>query len=308
MTLPLVTAVVPTRNRRQTTLRFLASMAGQTHGALRVVVVDANSSDGTVAAIRQQHPKVTVLAAGDRDFWAGATNRGVRRALAAGTDYVLTINDDAVVPADYVERMVALAQRHGCGILGSRIDLLAEPGRIWALGTRTDWGTDRFLRLSHHDELASQLDSALAVAEVLPAEAMPGNGVLIRQDIFRRVGLYDDFWLPHYHADSEWVMRAVRRGIDARVTPGSWCSTTSATSRNGCPSAAWGACCSPSSIPSPTSICRRWRRSSGATAPLPALAHPAGPRRAFPQDETVKEVRGWNRPGRRSSRRQHQRR
>lgn len=220
MTLPLVTAVVPTRNRRQTTLRFLAAMAGQTHGALRVVVVDANSSDGTVAAIRRQHPKVTVVAAGDRDFWAGATNRGVRRALAAGTDYVLTINDDAVVPADYVERMVALAQRHGCGILGSRIDLLAEPGRIWALGTRTDWGTDRFLRLSHHDELASQLDPALAAAEVLPAEAMPGNGVLIRREVFGRVGLYDARWLPHYHADSEWVMRAVRRGVEARVTPG----------------------------------------------------------------------------------------
>ncbi|WP_216913565.1 MULTISPECIES: glycosyltransferase family 2 protein [unclassified Synechococcus] len=220
MTMPLVTAVVPTRNRRETTLRFLAAMAGQTHGALRVVVVDANSSDGTVAAVRRQHPKVTVVTAGDRDFWAGATNRGVRRALAAGTDYVLTINDDAVVPADYVERMVALAQRHGCGILGSRIDLLAEPGRIWALGTRTDWGTDRFLRLSHHDELASQLDPALAAAEVLEAEAMPGNGVLIRQEVFRRVGLYDARWLPHYHADSEWVMRAVRCGIDARVTPG----------------------------------------------------------------------------------------
>ena len=184
-----------------------------------MVVVDANSSDGTVEAIRRQHPKVTVLAAGDRDFWAGATNLGVRRALAAGTDYVLTINDDAVVPADYVERMVALAQRHGCGILGSRIDLLAEAGRIWALGTRTDWGTDRFLRLAHHDELASQLDPALASAEVLPAEAMPGNGVLIRQDVFARVGLYDARWLPHYHADSEWVMRAVGQGIDARVTP-----------------------------------------------------------------------------------------
>ncbi|MEA5399573.1 glycosyltransferase family 2 protein [Synechococcus sp. BA-124 BA4] len=220
MTPPLVTAVVPTRNRRETTLRFLDAMASQTHGALRVVVVDANSSDGTVAAIHRQHPQVTVVAADDRDFWAGATNRGVRRALAFGTDYVLTINDDAVVPVDYVARMVALAQRHGCSILGSRIDLLAEPGRIWALGTRTDWGTDRFLRLSHHDDLASQLDPALAAAEVLPAEAMPGNGVLIRQEVFRRVGLYDARWLPHYHADSEWVMRAVRQGIDACVTPG----------------------------------------------------------------------------------------
>ncbi|MCT0208483.1 glycosyltransferase family 2 protein [Synechococcus sp. CS-1332] len=219
MSLPLVTAVVPTRNRRELSLRFLERMAAQSYGALRIVVVDANSSDGTVAAIRQQHPQVTVVAAGDRDFWAGATNRGVRQALAAGTDYVLTINDDAVVSADYVARMVAVAQQHSCAILGSRIDLLGEPGRIWALGTSTDWGTERFLRLAYQDELASQLDPAVAQAEVLEAEAMPGNGVLIRQDVFRRIGLYDAVWLPHYHADSEWVMRAVRRGIAAKVTP-----------------------------------------------------------------------------------------
>ena len=162
---------------------------------------------------------VTVLEAGDRDFWAGATNRGVRHALAAGTDYVLTINDDAVVPDDYVARMLALARRHDCAILGSRIDLLDEPGRIWALGTSTDWGSERFLRLAHHDRLASQLEPALAAAEVIQAEAMPGNGVLVRREVYDRVGLYDALWLPHYHADSEWVMRAVRRGIPAWVTP-----------------------------------------------------------------------------------------
>lgn len=217
--MPMVTAVVPTRNRRSITLRFLARMAVQSHGALRVVIVDANSSDGTVAAIHQSYPDVTVLDVGDWDFWTGATNRGVRQALTVGTDYVLTINDDALVPEDYVERMVALALRHGCEILGSRIDLLSESGRVWSLGTRTDWGSNSFLRLVHHDMLVSQLDPAVINAEILDAEALPGNGVLIRQDVFRRVGLYDSFWLPHYHADSEWVMRARKLGIPAKVTP-----------------------------------------------------------------------------------------
>ncbi len=217
---PLVTAVVPARNRRALTLRFLERMEAQTYPALRVVVVDSNSSDGTVAAIQRHHPQVAVIQAGDRDFWAGATNRGVRQALADGTDYVLTINDDAVVPDDYVARMVALARRHNCAILGSCIGFLDDPGRIWALGTSTDWGTDRFLRLSHHDGRVEQLEAAVAGAEVVATETMPGNGVLIRQEVFRRAGLYDARWLPHYHADSEWVMRARRRGYAAHVAPG----------------------------------------------------------------------------------------
>ncbi|MCP9860317.1 MULTISPECIES: glycosyltransferase family 2 protein [unclassified Cyanobium] len=219
MTPPLVTAVVPTRNRCELSLRFLARMAAQTYPALRIVVVDANSSDGTVAAIRQQHPHVTVLEAGDRDFWAGATNRGVRQALAAGTDYVLTINDDAVVSADYVARMVALAQQHGCAILGNQINLLGEQDRIWSLGTVTVWGSSDFLRLAHTGQRQQDLELEVATAEVLPVDALPGNGVLIQAEAFRRIGLYDALFLPHYHADSEWVMRAVRRGIKAWVTP-----------------------------------------------------------------------------------------
>jgi GT2 family glycosyltransferase len=220
LTLPLVTAVGPSRNRCALTLRFLERMEAQTYPALRIVVVDSNSSDGTAEAIRRRHPQVAVIQAVDRDFWAGATNRGVRQALADGTDYVLTINDDAVVADDYVARMVALARRHNCSILGSCISLLDDPGRIWALGTSTDWGTERFLRLSHHDERLEQLEAAVAGAEVLATAAMPGNGVLIRQEVFRRAGLYDARWLPHYHADSEWVMRATGRGFTAHVAPG----------------------------------------------------------------------------------------
>lgn len=219
MTPPVVTAVVPTRNRRELTLRFLERLACQSYPRLRIVVVDSHSSDGTVAAIRQRHPQVTVLEAGDRDFWAGATNRGVREALAAGTEYVLTINDDAVIGPDHVAAMVDLAERHGCGILGNQINWLSEPDRIWSLGTGTVWGTRHFLKLLHSGERLSDLAPAVAAAEVLPVEALPGNGVLIEAGIFRRIGLYDALFLPHYHADSEWVMRAALHGVQAWVTP-----------------------------------------------------------------------------------------
>ena len=94
--LPRVTAVVPVRNRQQLTLRCLEQLAQQTYPNLRVLVVDSNSSDGTVAAIRTAYPQVRVLAAGDDAYWAGATNRGLRQALAQGSEWLLTINDDEI--------------------------------------------------------------------------------------------------------------------------------------------------------------------------------------------------------------------
>ena len=219
LTGPTVVAVVPARNRQALTLRFLEQMAGQTYAPLKVVVVDANSSDGTPAAVAQRFPAVAVLAARDRDFWAGATNLGVRHALALGADYILTINDDAVVAPDHVERLVTLAQRHQCPILGNQINYLADRDRLWSLGTYTAWGSQDFLRLAYNDCRQSQLPASVTQAQVMPTEALPGNGVLIHHQVYRRIGLYYARWLPHYHADSELIMRAVRRGFMAYVTP-----------------------------------------------------------------------------------------
>lgn len=216
---PSVTAIVPVRNRCNLTLRFLHSFAKQTYAHLRTIIVDSNSSDGTVEAIRKDYPCVTILAASDRDFWAGATNLGVRCALACGSEWLLTINDDSVIEPNYVEDLLGIALRNGCRILGSQINYLDRPHLIWSLGTSTSWSGSDFLRLCHHDRLNSQLCPKLLANEVLAVDALAGNGVLIHQSVFREVGLYNSLILPHYHADSELVMRAVSRGIQAWVSP-----------------------------------------------------------------------------------------
>ncbi|MFN9693489.1 MAG: glycosyltransferase family 2 protein [Synechococcaceae cyanobacterium] len=216
---PRLTAVVPVRNRRQLTLRFLEQMTQQTYPNLRVVVVDSNSSDGTAAAIRAAHPQVRLLAAGDNEFWAGATNRGLRQALAQGSDWLLTINDDAVIAPDHIERLLAIATAQGCRILGSQINHLEDPERIWSLGTFTSWGGSELLRLGHHGLRNDQREPALVASELLRVDALPGNGVLWHHSVLREIGLFNDRLLPHYHADSELVMRAVARGIPAWVTP-----------------------------------------------------------------------------------------
>ncbi|WOD40416.1 glycosyltransferase family 2 protein [Nodosilinea sp. E11] len=216
---PKVALVVPTHNRKAKTLRFLTQIADQTYGALQVIVVDAGSRDGTPEAVNQQFPLTVVLPVNAQNFWAGATNAGVSYALKAGCDYVLTINDDAVVQPDHVERLVNLAEHLRIRILGNQINYLADRDRIWSLGTYTAWGTQDFLRLAHSD--ASQRDLAPEVAEatVITVDALPGNGVLIHHSVYRQIGLYNAIFLPHYHADSELVMRAVGQGISAYVTP-----------------------------------------------------------------------------------------
>ena len=76
------------------------------------------------------------------DCWSATTNAGVKFALAHQFDYILTINDDCTIAPDHVQVLFDTAQQHQVHILGSRIDYLAQPGRVWVrdigdLGTPT---------------------------------------------------------------------------------------------------------------------------------------------------------------------------
>src|SRR5690242_2640625 len=102
MSSPRVALVVPVRNRREKTFRFLTRIGRQDYPALKVYVVDSNSSDGTVSMVSECFPDVRIIAATDHDYWAGATNLGVATALAERAEYILTINDDAVINESFV--------------------------------------------------------------------------------------------------------------------------------------------------------------------------------------------------------------
>jgi len=92
-----VTTVVVTRNRRDRLLASLAPERGRAGGP--VVVVDNGSDDGTAAAVRREHPEVSVISL-SRNYGAVARNVGV---WAAETPYVAFADDDSWWAGDALE-------------------------------------------------------------------------------------------------------------------------------------------------------------------------------------------------------------
>jgi GT2 family glycosyltransferase len=217
---PRVAVITPTFNRQAKLLRFLDALAIQTYPNLQVIIIDSGSIDGTPDLVRKNFPHVTLLEVSDRNFWAGATNAGVKLALEWQVDFMFTINDDAVIAPSHIERLVSLAQQHQLSIVGNRIDYLFPIDKVWSLGTYSDWGTDRFLKIAYNNiDLANIPDDTLK-QELIRVDALPGNGVLIARSVFERVGLYNARFCPHYHADSELLMRANQlANIDAWIAP-----------------------------------------------------------------------------------------
>jgi GT2 family glycosyltransferase len=217
--LPTVAAIIPTFNRKDKLSRFLDLILTQTYPNLQIVVVDSSSSDGTADMVHDRFPQINLIEVSDRQFWTGATNAGVKVSLDRQVDFILTINDDAVIAANYVTKLVDLADRYQLSILGGRIDYLTPKDRVWSLGTYSDWGTDRFLKIAYNNVDLADIPPDTLDRELIPVDALPGNGVLIRASVFERIGLYNASFCPHYHGDSELIMRAKKVGIEAWIAP-----------------------------------------------------------------------------------------
>ena len=217
--LPRVGIVSPCRNRLKKTRRFYEHMLAQSFRNFRIYLCDSASTDGTAEYflnVQALEPRLRVIPALDSEYWTGATNRGVRAALDDGCEYVMTINDDFSGSADFLKRMVAAAAATRNSLLVPRIDFLDQPGRVWAIGSSNDWRKGEILKLDYHG--AGDDPESLPVADehgLFRVQFACGNGLLIRRAVFERTGLFDERWMPHYHADSDLILRAGRFGIVA---------------------------------------------------------------------------------------------
>lgn len=101
--LPLVSVVIPTRDRRQLLTRALDSVRAQTYSNLEIIVVDDGSTDGTAEYLATQSD-VKVIALETNLGGAAARNRGI--ATAAGQFVAFLDSDDEWLPTK-LERQVA---------------------------------------------------------------------------------------------------------------------------------------------------------------------------------------------------------
>ncbi len=160
-----VTVVVISRNRRDDLMTSLPR-----HQA-PVILVDNGSTDGTVAAVREVHPDVTVLAL-DRNEGARARTIGAAR---AGTPFVAFADDDSWWAPGDLARAVAIMRAHP---------------RLALLNARIEVGPDR-----EPDPICADMAaSPLGTAPDLPGPSLLGFvacAALVRTEAFEAVGGFD---------------------------------------------------------------------------------------------------------------------
>lgn len=103
---PLVSVVVPTRNNARTIRACLQSVRDQTYPAVELLVVDNDSTDGTLEVA---HEVADVALSGGPERSA-QRNLGIAKARG---EWVLWLDSDMMLPADSIERAVGTALSTG---------------------------------------------------------------------------------------------------------------------------------------------------------------------------------------------------
>jgi GT2 family glycosyltransferase len=210
---PTIYIVIPVHDRLEATRECLDSIYGQTYRNFRVILVDDGSTDGTSDYVSENYPEVVILEGDGNLWWTGATNLGVRHALelCRQDDYVLTLNNDTVLPADYLETMIFLAGRAPGALIGSIARDYRARDVVIDGGVKIQWISAKFARINF--SVGNTKNSFYSVS------ALPGRGTLIPGKAFATLGMFDAENFPHYAADYDFSLRACKAGYSLLLHP-----------------------------------------------------------------------------------------
>ena len=131
---PKVTAIVLNylAETEEDTIDCIESLQASDYPRLDILLVDNAAPLEVSRRLAERFPEVTFLRSESNLGFAGGNNFGIELALRRGCDYLLLLNNDAVVEPDCVSHLVKAAEsRPGVACVGGKILYHDEPNRIW---------------------------------------------------------------------------------------------------------------------------------------------------------------------------------
>jgi GT2 family glycosyltransferase len=201
----LVVAVILNTNRRDDTLECLESLMASTHRTQLALVLDNQSTDGSVPAIHTRFPSVEVIELRENKGYAGNNNVGIQAALERGADWVFVLNEDTVLAPTCVRELLSVANADASiGIVGPLVYHHDEPRVIQSAGGGLSDRWEGF----HHGQNEPDIGR---FQEPHSVQWITGCGILVRRAVIEQIGGIDERFFIYWE-ETEWCLRARKAG------------------------------------------------------------------------------------------------
>jgi O-antigen biosynthesis protein len=173
------------------------------------IVLFNGAEPSVVAEVQRSGTKARLLSLETNLGFSGGCNYAAHH---AASEYLVFLNDDTMVEKNWLEALVAAADQHPeAGAVGSKILFLdgsvQEAGAvIWSDGSTAPLG-----RGLSPDSLAHHY-----VREV---DYCSASSLLVRREVFERLGGFDELYFPAYYEDVDLCLGIRRLGMSVLYEP-----------------------------------------------------------------------------------------
>lgn len=187
-----------------------------------IIIVDNNSSDGTVEMLRELYPQITVV----RNTRNEGYTRPMNKALKLGKGrYLVQLNPDTLVHPGAFDCLLDFMETHPqAGICTPKVlnrdgtlqkQCRRSAARPWDAFTYFSGLSKRFPK---NPALARYLMTYLDENEVNEVEAVSGSCMVIRREVVEQIGYLDEMFFA-YQEDADFCFRARKAGWKVFYVP-----------------------------------------------------------------------------------------
>lgn len=210
---PEASVVILNWNGKEFLRDCLSSILKQSYNNFKVILVDNNSTDGSVDFVKDNFPEVEVIALNMNYGFVAGNNIGIKYALEKyNPDYILLLNNDTkIVRQDTLKRLIGIAENDKkTGILGCK--LIYPDGRIQDVYAKTT-------RLSLTGFISIHPKEKNYAGNLYKVDIVNGAAFLIKRSVIDKIGLLDEGFSPMYGEEIDFCIRARRCGYLIKVVP-----------------------------------------------------------------------------------------
>lgn len=205
-----VGVVICNFNKKNDVLDCIASVLENKYTDLFIYVVDNASSDGSAMAIMSEYadvPNMMLIVNEENLGGSGGFNTGLRKALEAEHEYLMCVDNDALLDENCVGALVEFLDKEAeAGIAAAKIYHRDDSDYVQQFGSFIDWHN-----YSVNSVYYNHLEDG-TMPEVVYTDAVPACALMIRKSVIDKIGVMpEENFL--YWDDTEWCVRCTMAGF-----------------------------------------------------------------------------------------------
>lgn len=202
-----LTIVIPVHSGIKQLGQCLSALHSSQYQNFSVIVVDHGETDDVSRFITKDFPGAVCLRGSPALWWSGATNLGIKHALANDSQLIMLLNHDCFVRPDTINQLLDAPGLSDTAIITPVQNDLQTGKKIVRAHSCILLGFPTLMLPSFFPGPNKQkrvVETSLIIG---------GRGAIIPANIFLTNGLFDEERFPHYGADHDFYFRCKKDGI-----------------------------------------------------------------------------------------------